>query len=579
MTLSLHSSRAPGRRWWALVPTLALALAGCAEQAEDEQSPVAEHGEALHGDHGAEEALSGANLRAQWTADGEFLRSGVLEAPSGATRVGLLMELEAGAPVPVMEGRGIDETGAAGPWLPLEITWAEADSLVARADLGMDASAGQLRMTDADGIASLLWTAVIPEEPEVAETPLVEGGEVGSTRSALRSDLAAVGVVSRASWGARSTSCSSNASKYRMAIHHTVTPATGDPAVRVRGIQAYHMDSNGWCDIGYHFLVSLDGRMWEGRPLGQLGTHVGGQNTGNIGISYIGCFQNSGCNGWTPSTPPGAMIDAGATLVREMSRIHGISVNATNVKGHRDHAGASTSCPGNNLHALLPEIRERASGPSGPVWSAAYVDQSFPLARDPFVIAPGDEVAGYIELRNTGTDPWEPGATFLGTTEPRDGDSALAASDWVSPRRPATVDARTAPGETGRFEFSVRGPTTMGEYPQYFNLVQEGVAWFSEPGDDQLQVRVTVEMNVPPVEPDMGPVATGDAGTPPVGSDAGVPPIGSDMMVSDVDLGPRPDGMIEGGGCGCRVAAPGGSAAGGWGVLALLALLYRRRFN
>ncbi len=548
---------------------LAVAFAGCAE--ETPTAVAHEPAEAAHGDHVPQEALSGTNLRARWSPDGEFMRSGVLDAHDGATRVGLLMELETGAPVPAMEARGLDAAGEPGPWLPLEVTWQEDTQLVARVDLEMDAVGGQLRMTDTDGVASLIWEAVVPEVSAVVDdTPAIEGGEVGSTRAALRSDLAAVGVVSREEWGARSTSCSSNTDKYRMAIHHTVTPATSDPAVRVRGIQNFHIDSRGWCDIGYHFLVSLDGRMWEGRPLSQLGTHVGGQNTGNIGISYIGCFQNSGCNDWTPFTPPDAMIDAGATLVREMSRIYGITVNATNVKGHRDHAGASTSCPGDNLHALLPQIRERASGPSGPVWSAAYVDQSFPLARDPFVIPPGDEVAGYIELRNTGTDPWMPGETFLGTTEPRDGDSPIAGSDWVSPRRAATVSGTVAPGETGRFEFSVRGPTTAGDYPQFFNLVQEGVAWFSAPADDQLQVRVTVEMDAPPEQ---------DMGTPPVTMDAGIPMSGGDMAVPEGDLGPRPDGSLEGDGCGCRVTAPGGSAAGGWATLLLLALLYRRRFN
>ena len=159
-------------------------------------------------------ALSGAALRETWTTDGAFLRSEVIESP--ATRVGLLLELEDGAPVPAMEARGIEIGGEPGPWLPLEITWEEAGQLVARVDLGMDAEGGQLRMTETEGIRSLIWAAVIPEQSEPApETPTIEGGAVGSTRSALRSDLAAVGVVSRSEWGARSTSCSSNPDKYR----------------------------------------------------------------------------------------------------------------------------------------------------------------------------------------------------------------------------------------------------------------------------------------------------------------------------------------------------------------------------
>lgn len=133
-----------------------------------------------------------------------------------------------------------------------------------------------------------------------------------------------------------------------------------------------------------------------------------------------------------------------------------------------------------------------------PPWSAAYVSQTFPLASRPFDLAPGQEVDGEIELRNIGSETWEPGRTFLGTTEPRDRPSPLAHASWINDHRAATVDRVVPPGETGRFVFTVRAPSAPGDYPQFFNVVQEGVAWFSDSGmppDDQLQVRVTV---VPP---------------------------------------------------------------------------------
>ncbi len=125
-------------------------------------------------------------------------------------------------------------------------------------------------------------------------------------------------------------------------------------------------------------------------------------------------------------------------------------------------------------------------------WSAQWVSQSFPLAAAPFELAPGETSAGNIVLRNTGTQAWTPGATFLGTTEPRDVASPIAGPDWISAGRAATVDRTVAPGENGTFSFSVQGPATAGDYPQFFNLVQEGVAWFSAPADDQMQIRVTV---------------------------------------------------------------------------------------
>src|SRR5690606_41514152 len=117
-----------------------------------------------------------------------------------------------------------------------------------------------------------------------------------------------------------------------------------------------------------------------------------------------------------------------------------------------DHAGASTACPGDNLHAMLGRIRSAASAPSTPQFRAEYVHQTFPLARDPFELRPNEEVFGYIEMRNTGTATWEPGRTFLGTTEPRDVSSPIAGPDWIGPNRAATVHDVVPPGSSGRFE-------------------------------------------------------------------------------------------------------------------------------
>jgi MYXO-CTERM domain-containing protein len=139
-------------------------------------------------------------------------------------------------------------------------------------------------------------------------------------------------------------------------------------------------------------------------------------------------------------------------------------------------------------------------------WGGAYAHQTFPLAANPFELYPGQEVSGYIEMRNTGTGTWRPGETFLGTTQPRDGASAIAGPDWVSASRAATIDGEVAPGAMGRFNFTVRAPNAIGEYPQFFSLVQEGVAWFSDQGgppDDQLQVRVSV-VSAPPCPDGLG---------------------------------------------------------------------------
>ncbi len=126
-------------------------------------------------------------------------------------------------------------------------------------------------------------------------------------------------------------------------------------------------------------------------------------------------------------------------------------------------------------------------------WSAQYVMQTFPLASATFALEAGDTFTGYLEMRNTGAQTWRPGEVFLGTTGPRDVASPIAGPDWVNDHRAATIDRVVAPGATGRFEFTVRSPDAAGTYPQFFNLLREGVSWFSEsggPADNVIQIRL-----------------------------------------------------------------------------------------
>ncbi|MEM9067766.1 MAG: MopE-related protein [Myxococcota bacterium] len=150
-----------------------------------------------------------------------------------------------------------------------------------------------------------------------------------------------------------------------------------------------------------------------------------------------------------------------------------------------------------NTAGVFAEMGEDFWDIPGAGFSAAFSAQSFPLASELFPLSPGETVSGYFDMENTGTDPWTPGETFLGTTEPRDVSSPLAAADWVSANRPATVDRVVPPGEVGRFAFTVQAPDEVGDYSQFFNLVQEGVVWFSSPRDDQLQIRVQVTRACP----------------------------------------------------------------------------------
>jgi N-acetylmuramoyl-L-alanine amidase len=72
----------------------------------------------------------------------------------------------------------------------------------------------------------------------------------------------------------------------KLIVHCTATPEFKD--FDVDDVRDWHVKGNGWSDIGYHFLVKLDGTVQDGRPLEKIGAHVGGHNKDSIGIAYVG---------------------------------------------------------------------------------------------------------------------------------------------------------------------------------------------------------------------------------------------------------------------------------------------------
>jgi lysozyme len=133
----------------------------------------------------------------------------------------------------------------------------------------------------------------------------------------------------------------------------------------------------------------------------------------------------------------------------------------------------------------------------GPLpYAASYVKQSFPLASSALTMVEGQTIPSYIDLKNAGSKTWD-SSTHLGTTQPRDRKSAFADSTWLSPNRPSGVTGTVAPGSTYKFTFDLHAPDKPGTYDEFFGVVEDGVAWFSDPGqggppDNDLEVQVNV---------------------------------------------------------------------------------------
>lgn len=219
---------------------------------------------------------------------------------------------------------------------------------------------------------------------------------------ATASHLTQPALVTRAGWGAdESLRCNADGtpksswsfySTGKLIVHHTVTAnADPDPAATVRAIYQYHVQSRGFIDIAYNFLVDANGTIYKGRysgpngtcyqdtvtgenanGLGVTGAHTGGWNSGTMGIAVLGNYEEVPLSEATR----GALVEhlaweserhlldplATSTFTNPAG---GGSKTAPNISGHRDWS--ATACPGQNLYSVLPTIRQEVAARTGAI--------------------------------------------------------------------------------------------------------------------------------------------------------------------------------------------------------------------
>lgn len=117
--------------------------------------------------------------------------------------------------------------------------------------------------------------------------------------------------------------------------HCAATPEGKD--FTVADIRSWHKQ-RGFSDIGYHYVVYRDGRIMEGRPIGQVGAHIEGHNTGSIGCCYIGGISKDGKTPKDTRTPQ--QIASMLWLTKQLID----KFDVKQVKGHNDYTNAK-ACP------------------------------------------------------------------------------------------------------------------------------------------------------------------------------------------------------------------------------------------
>ncbi len=110
-------------------------------------------------------------------------------------------------------------------------------------------------------------------------------------------------------------------------------------------VQRLHRDDRGWADVGYHYLVDMDGAIYEGRNLAVRGVHTQGRNTGSAGVCLLGDFRHR-----TPTQAQwDGLIALSHWLVAELALTH--------LAAHRQF-NEGTLCPGETVLEQLPALAQ-----------------------------------------------------------------------------------------------------------------------------------------------------------------------------------------------------------------------------
>ncbi|MGZ8715641.1 MAG: N-acetylmuramoyl-L-alanine amidase [Gaiellaceae bacterium] len=264
-------------------------------------------------------------------------------------------------------------------------------------------------------------------------------------------------IIPRLSWGADESIRRANpkiaAAIHFAVVHHTAGSnnyTAAQSAAIVRGIELYHVQGNGWDDIGYNFLVDKYGQVFEGRFGGVekavVGAHSLGFNNGSVGVAVLGDYGSAPISAAAKSALARllawrldlAHIDPLSTLTwlsGGNSRFPaGVPAILRAISGHRDTN--FTDCPGTSLYAELPQIAKDVAALGAPKLYA-------PLANGKL----GAPIR--FSARLTSALPWTVTVTDSTGTVAAQGSGTGTVADW-------TWDATAAPVQ--RYTWAIATP-------------------------------------------------------------------------------------------------------------------------
>ena len=121
----------------------------------------------------------------------------------------------------------------------------------------------------------------------------------------------------------------------KIVVHCSATREGQD--VSTETIRGWHVNDRGWSDIGYHYVIELDGRLVVGRDVSIAGAHTRGHNSDSIGICYVGGVESDGV------TPKDTRTESQKLSLLNLITVLKSMYPDAIVYGHRDFS--TKACP------------------------------------------------------------------------------------------------------------------------------------------------------------------------------------------------------------------------------------------
>ena len=131
----------------------------------------------------------------------------------------------------------------------------------------------------------------------------------------------------------------------KIILHCSATREGQD--ISTETIKGWHVNDRGWSDIGYHYIVLLDGTVDQGRPVKRQGAHVRGYNKDSIGVCYVGGLD-------ADMNPKDTRTDLQKDSLTELISYLMDSYEDATLHGHNEFS--SKACPSFNVEEEYKEL-------------------------------------------------------------------------------------------------------------------------------------------------------------------------------------------------------------------------------